>query len=77
MSGYMKVPTNNPDTKYTHDDSDVDISREISDQEDCASFADNEDNQESPLIGKILIFYNGECSKKGPHIRFSYPSFSD
>ena len=52
MSGYMKVPTDNPDTKYNHDDSDVEISREISDQEDCASFADNEDNQESPLIGK-------------------------
>jgi len=62
MSGYMKVPTDNPDTKYNHDDSDVDISREISDQEDCASFADNEDNQESPLI---------ELKDKKKHSKFS------
>ena len=55
MSGYMKLPTNNPDTRSNINDSDIDVSREVSDQEDCASFADNEDNQDSPLIGMILI----------------------
>ena len=55
MSGYMKLPTNNPDTRNNINDSDIDVSREVSDQEDCASFADNEDNQDSPLIGMILI----------------------
>jgi len=47
----MKLPTNNPDTRNNINDSDIDVSREVSDQEDCASFADNEDNQDSPLIG--------------------------
>jgi len=51
MSGYTRLPTYNPDnSKY---DSDADVSREISDQEDCASFADNEDKQEAPLLGII------------------------
>jgi len=48
MSGYTRLPTYNPDnSKY---DSDADVSREISDQEDCASFADNEDKQDAPLL---------------------------
>ena len=51
----MKLPTNNPDTRNNINDSDIDVSREVSDQEDCASFADNEDNQDSPLIGMILM----------------------
>ena len=55
MSGYTRLPTYNPDnSKY---DSDVGVSREISDQEDCASFADNEDNQEAPLLGMLIIQY--------------------
>ena len=53
MSGYTKLPTYNPDN--TQHDSDADASREISDQEDCASFADNEDNQKAPLLGMYII----------------------
>ena len=55
MSGYTRLPTYNPDnSKY---DSDADVSREISDQEDCASFAENEDNQNAPLLGMFIIQY--------------------
>ena len=57
MSGYTRLPTYNPDnSKY---DSDADVSREISDQEDCASFADNEDKQDAPLLGMLIIQYLG------------------
>jgi len=51
MSGYVQIPTNESSARINHDESDVDDSRDISEQEECASFADNEDNQESPLIG--------------------------
>ena len=52
MSGYMRLPTENSDAKMKYNDSDADVSREASDREDCASFADYEDNEDSPLIGK-------------------------
>ena len=55
MSGYTKVPTSDPEKRRRNNESDLDVSREVSEQEDCASFADNEDNQDSPLIGMILL----------------------
>ena len=56
MSGYVRVPTS--DQGLTHrDESDVDDGSERDTSgEDCATFADNEDNQGSPLIGRVYIF---------------------
>lgn len=51
MSGYVKLPTNDASLRTHRDESDVDDSRELNEHEECASFADNEDTQESPLIG--------------------------
>ena len=54
MSGYVRLPTSDDSQKH-RDESDVeDESRsDTSGHEDCASFADNEDNQGSPLIGSL------------------------
>ena len=56
MSGYVKLPTNDASLRTHRDESDVDDSRKLNEHEECASFADNEDTQESPLIGILVNF---------------------
>ena len=51
MSGYVQLSTNCDDARINRNESDVDDSGAEASEHDCASFADNEDNQESPLLG--------------------------
>ena len=57
MSGYVRVPIISDEVKNS-EESDVenDSENDRSELEDCASFADNEDNQESPLLGNADNF---------------------
>ena len=57
MSGYVRVPIISDELKKS-EESDVenDSENDRSELEDCASFADNEDNQDSPLLGKVDNF---------------------
>lgn len=50
MSGYVQLSTIGDDERINRNESDVDDSGAEASEYDCASFADNEDNQESPLI---------------------------
>jgi hypothetical protein len=52
MSGYVQLSTIGDDERINRNESDVDDSGAEASEYDCASFADNEDNQESPLIGE-------------------------
>ena len=58
MSGYVQLSTNSDDRRNNLNESDVDNSEAEASDHDCASFADNEDNQESPLIG---TYNTGTC----------------
>ena len=50
MSGYGNLQNDSEN----HDDPDVDQSAEINEQDDCASYASHDSNEESPLIGNIF-----------------------
>ena len=50
MSGYGNLQNDSEN----HDDPDVDQSTEINEQDDCASYASHDSNEESPLIGNIF-----------------------
>ena len=64
MSGYVKLSTNSDDDRIGRNESDVDDSEAEASDHDCASFADNEDNQESPLIGTTyFLVYAGDSPK--------------
>ena len=58
MSGYVRVPIISDELK-NGEESDVENGSENdrSELEDCATFANNKDHQDSPLLGKADNFY--------------------